>query len=161
MKSKLIKKLENEGKLKKQKVGFIQIENLLKEAIIDLSEAKKICLLSDRATYIMAYMAMLKAGRALLLTEGYVPDDGAQHKTVVEVTTQILGEEYHALTGQFERMRRKRNEMTYEISGLLSKTESEKALNDAMSLVKKILDEVKTRNPQIEFEFEFEEKKTN
>jgi len=109
----------------------------------------------------MAYMAMLKAGRALLLTEGYVPDDGAQHKTVVEVTTHILGDEYQALTGQFERMRRKRNEMTYEVSGLLSKTESEKALNDAISLVKKILDEVKTRNPQIEFKFEFEEKKTD
>ncbi len=37
---------------------------------------------------------MLKAGRALLLLEGYVPDDGAQHKTVVDVVSAVLGKEY-------------------------------------------------------------------
>ncbi len=33
---------------------------------------------------------MLKAGRALLLLEGYIPDDGSQHKTVVEMTSAIF-----------------------------------------------------------------------
>ena len=61
-------------------------------------------------------MAMLKAGRALLLLQGFVPDDGAQHKTVVEVTSVILGEKYRHLTDQFETMRRKRNEMTIDFS---------------------------------------------
>ncbi|GEM_PF-3380576 len=32
----LIKRLEKEGKLKEQKVGFLQIEALLREAIIDI-----------------------------------------------------------------------------------------------------------------------------
>lgn len=153
MKNKLIKKLLSMGKLKKQNAGYVQIEGLLREAIVDLGEAKKICHLSDRGTYIMAYMAMLKAGRALLLAKGYVPDDGAQHKTVVEVTGDLLGEEYLSLTRQFERMRRKRNEMTYDVGGLLSKTESEKALNDAIALVKKVLESVKNENPQIELKF--------
>jgi uncharacterized protein (UPF0332 family) len=111
---KLIRRLEKSGKIRKQKVGFVQIEALLKEAMLDLEEAKKIAHLAERATYLLAYNAMLKAGRALMLLQGYVPDNGSQHKTVVEMTSAILGDRYEAITGHFETMRRKRNEMTYE-----------------------------------------------
>ncbi|MFA4842385.1 MAG: HEPN domain-containing protein [Candidatus Omnitrophota bacterium] len=151
---KLITKLEREGKIKKQKTGIVQIEALLKQAILDMEEAKKVVRLAERATYLLAYMAMLKAGRALLLLKGYVPDDGAQHKTVVEMTGAILGEKYKNITAQFETMRRKRNEMTYEAGALLSKSEAEKAFSDAIALIRKILAEVKTLNPQIEFKFD-------
>ena len=148
----LAKKLEKEGKLAAQKVGIVQIEALLKEAIIDLEESKKILHIADRATYIMAYTAMLKAGRALLLLKGYRPTDGAQHKTVVEMTGVILGDKYISLVNHFETMRRKRNELTYEAGTLLSGSESKQALNDATLLVKNILKEVKLRNPQLELE---------
>ena len=124
MLDKLIRRLEKAGRLRKQKAGFIQIEALLKEAILDLEEAKKIAHLAERATYLLAYNAMLKAGRALLLLRGYVPDDGSQHKTVVDMTSAMLGDRYRALTEQFETMRRKRNEMTYEAGTLLSKSEA-------------------------------------
>lgn len=90
MLDKLIKKLEKAGKIRKQKAGFVQIEALLKEAVLDLEEAKKIAHLAERATYLLACNAMLKAGRALMLLKGYVPDDGAQHKTVVEMTSAIF-----------------------------------------------------------------------
>jgi len=103
----LIKKLEKEGKLAEQKAGIIQIEALLKESIIDLEESKKTLHIADRATYVMAYTAMLKAGRALLLLKGYRPTDGAQHKTVVEMTGAILGDKYTSLVSHFETMRRK------------------------------------------------------
>ena len=150
---KLIKKLVRESKLKKQRAGIVQIEALLKQAILDLEEAKKISNIAERATYILAYMAMLKAGRALLLLGGYMPSDGAQHKTVVEVTSLILGDEYKDLTSQFEIMRRKRNEMTYEAKGLLTLSDAKHAFRDAISLVKGILKEVKTKNPQLELDF--------
>jgi uncharacterized protein (UPF0332 family) len=157
--SKLLKKLETEGKIRKQKAGFVQIEALLKEAILDLEEAEKILHLAERATYLLAYNAMLKAGRALMLLQGYVPDDGAQHKTVVEMTSAILGDEYKHLTEQFETMRRKRNEMTYEAGTLLSKSESQRAFSDAIAVVKKILDDLKAQNPQMELKFEPKEKR--
>ena len=99
-------------------------------------------------------MAMLKAGRALLLLNGYVPDDGAQHKTVVDVTNIILGDSYKSLTLQFDTMRRKRNEMTYEAGGLLSKTDTEDAFRDAIALIKNISAEVKSKNPQFELKFD-------
>jgi uncharacterized protein (UPF0332 family) len=155
---KLIKKLEKAGKIRKQKAGFVQIEALLKEAVLDLEEAKKIAHLAERATYLLAYNAMLKAGRALMLLKGYVPDDGAQHKTVVEMTSAILGDSYRELTEKFETMRRKRNEMTYESGTLLSKSEAQKAFSDAIALVKKIFTEAKTKNPQLELKFQLNEK---
>ena len=128
MPERLIKRLEKSGKIRKQKAGFVQIEALLKEAILDLEEAKKIAHLAERATYLLAYNAMLKAGRALMLLRGYVPDDGSQHKTVVEMTSAVLGDKYEAITGQFETMRRKRNEMTYESGTLLVQVRSTKSL---------------------------------
>ena len=54
MPNKLIGKLEKAGKIRKQRVGFVQIEALLKEAILDLEEAKKIAHLAERATYLLA-----------------------------------------------------------------------------------------------------------
>ncbi len=149
----LINKLEKEGKLRKQKAGFVQVEGLLGQAIADLAEAKKIVDIAERATYVLAYMAMLKAGRALLLFKGYAPIDGAQHKTVVEVTSEILGEKYRDLTAQFETMRRKRNEMTYEAGSLVSLSESRQAFADAIDLVQEILRQVKIHNPQMELKF--------
>ena len=146
----LAKKLEKEGKLAAQKAGIVQIEALLKESIIDLEESKKTLHIADRATYVMAYTAMLKAGRALLLLKGYRPTDGAQHKTVVEMTGAILGDKYTNIVSHFETMRRKRNELTYEAGTLLSGSESKQALDDATSLVKNILKEAKSRNPQLE-----------
>ncbi len=159
MLSKLLKKLEAEGKIRKQKAGFVQIEALLREAILDLEEAEKIVHLAERATYLLAYNAMLKAGRALMLLQGYVPDNGAQHKTVVEMTSAILGGEFKDLTEQFETMRRKRNEMTYEAGTLLSKSEAKKAFSDAIAVVRKTLSDLKSRNPQLELNFELKEKR--
>jgi uncharacterized protein (UPF0332 family) len=158
MPEKVLKRLEREGKVRKQKAGFIQIEALLKEAIRDLEEGEKIKSIAERATYLMAYMAMLKAGRALMLLKGYVPDDGAQHKTVVDVTTEVLGPKYRSLTEQFETMRRKRNDLTYGTGTLLSKTEAQSAFSDAIRLTRGILKEVKSQNPQMELMFDLDEK---
>lgn len=156
--SKLIDKLEKEGRIRRQKAGFVQIEGLLKQAVLDLKEAEKITHIAERATYLLAYMAMLKAGRALLLLKGYIPTDGAQHKTVVEMTSAVLGEKYRKLAEQFERMRRKRNEMTYEAGALLSKSEAKEAFSDAILLVQDILTEVKLKNPQLELNFDITDK---
>lgn len=76
---------------------------------------------------------MLKAGRALLFLEGLRPADGAQHKTVVQVSEIFLGSAFKSLAEEFETMRRKRNQLVYEYGSLLSHTEVKTALNDAES----------------------------
>lgn len=50
---KLIRKLEREGKVRKQTAKFVQVEALLKESIKDLDEAKKIAHIATRATYLL------------------------------------------------------------------------------------------------------------
>lgn len=67
---------------------------------------------------------MLKAGRALLLFHGLRPAEGGQHKTVVDVTTALIGAQYRHLTDHFETMRRKRHEVTYEAGALVSLSEA-------------------------------------
>jgi len=150
----LTKRLEREGKIRKQEAGVAQVEALLKEAILDLEEAKKIAEIATRATYLLAYNAMLKADRALLLSKGYIPADGGQHKTVVEMTGAFLGKDFQHLCDQFESMRRKRNELTYEAGALMSKSDTKKAFSDAQVLVKQVLTEVKSQNPQLELDCE-------
>ena len=150
---KLIRRLEREGKIRKKETEFIQVEALLKEAILDLDEAKRISKIAERATFLLAYNAMLKAGRALMMLKGYLPANGGQHKTVVDMTGATLGDKFQNLCGQFERMRRKRNELTYEAGIAMSKTETKRAFSDAQALVKKILDELKSQNPQLKMKF--------
>ncbi len=152
MSDELIRRMEKQGRIRKQEVGLVQIEALLRQAIVDLEEAKKVSHIAERATYLLAYMAMLKAGRALLLLNGYAPADGGQHRTVVEITSGLLGRRYRSLTDHFETMRRKRNEMTYEAGGLLSMSEGQEAFRNAVSLVDEILKIAKARNPQLELE---------
>jgi len=152
MSDELIRRMEKQGRIRKQEVGLVQIEALLRQAIVDLEEAKKVSHIAERATYLLAYMAMLKAGRALLLLNGYAPADGGQDRTVVEITSALLGKRYRSLTDHFETMRRKRNEMTYEAGGLLSMSEGQEAFGNAVSLVDEILKIAKARNPQLELE---------
>ncbi|MBU1726116.1 MAG: hypothetical protein KJ880_00580 [Candidatus Omnitrophica bacterium] len=146
----VFKKLLEQGKIRKQSAGFVQIEGFLKEALIDLSEAKKTLKVSKRGAYLLVYNAMLKAGRGLMLLEGYVPDDGGQHKTVIEASGLILGEHFKLTIRKFDNMRRKRNELTYEAGVLLSDRDAESALNEAQLLISGIFKKVKSRNPQFE-----------
>jgi hypothetical protein len=150
----LIRKLLKEGKLKEQEAGVVQVEQMLRQSLRDLSEASKIREIAETATYIMAYNGMLKAGRALLLINGIRPDDGAQHRTVVEVTSAILGLKFKKVTLHFELMRKKRNELTYDAGISVTSTESQMAFKDAIDLVKGVLSEVNERNPQLALKFE-------
>jgi uncharacterized protein (UPF0332 family) len=153
MPDKLIDDLLRQGKLKELKVAFVQIEELLQESMIDLQEASKIQDIAQRATYIMAYNAMLKAGRAILLLKGYTPSDGAQHKTVVIMTSHLLAPNFKSIVAHFEKMRVKRNQMTYEAHTLVSLIESKNAFNEAIELVQGIIQAVKKENPQMELDF--------
>lgn len=151
--SDLIEDLKREGKLRVQKVGFIQIEGLLKDAVSDICEAKKILEISEKGTFLFAYQAMLKAGRALLFLRELRPADGAQHKTVVQTSEIFLGTPFASLAQHFETMRRKRNQLTYEYGGLLSHSETLAALSDAENWIRAIREKVKEKNPQFELPF--------
>ncbi|MFH1830705.1 MAG: HEPN domain-containing protein [Pseudomonadota bacterium] len=142
------------GQLKKQKPQYKQIEYQIKRAQRDLKTARLLVEADPEWAITVAYHAMLRAGRALLFSHGYLPADGAQHKTVVELTGSILGNDYKRLVQQFERMRRKRNIFFYESFESTTVTEAKSSLKTAADMQERIRSAIEDALPQLKLTFE-------
>lgn len=109
-----VNKLLEERLIKKQRVGFIQIEKILIRAKKDLNTAKVIIETDEAMAYTAAYDAMLRAGRSFIFMKGFRPSERYQHKTVVDFMTFSFGARYKSLMELFDTMRKKRNRFLYE-----------------------------------------------
>ena len=139
------------GLIKKQSPDFRQIEKQIYQAEKDL-EVSTLLLHQDTGwAATVAYQSMLRAGRALLFSCGYLPADGQQHKTVVEITGRILGEDFDLVVQQFEKSRRKRNIFFYDSMDSSTLTEAKKAAESAKALVAAIKLKISELNPQLKF----------
>ena len=151
---KFIEEYLSKSLIKKQEVGFDQINKMVKQANKELNTCVKILQISSELSYTSAYSAMLYAGRALMFLKGYRATGVNKHKTVVEFIGAYVGENYKILIEKFDNMRKKRNLLTYEPWRLnISKTDLKNALKSAKEFVSFIMDKVKEENPQIEFKF--------
>jgi len=150
---KFIEDYLSKGLLKEQKSGFKAVEKIILRANKDLKTAKANLNIDEGIAYTVAYLAMLRAGRALMLLKGFRPDDGYQHKTVVEFIAHFLGEESKNIVEHFDSMRRKRNIFTYEVDISISRIEADKALETAVKFVELIKGVIKKESPQAEFKF--------
>lgn len=150
---KFIEEYLNKGLLKKQKPSFSAVEKLVIRCTKDLKTAKANLAIDEGIAHSVAYLAMLRAGRAFMLLKGFRPADGYQHKTVVEFMSYSLGEEYRNIVERFDRMRRKRNIFTYEIDMSISRTEADSAFGTAVKFVNLIKNVIKEGNPQRHFKF--------
>ena len=126
-----LKGLVDQGQLEMFQIEREQVAKHLQSAYSDLKEAHITFAVSDKAGYLFAYTAMLKAGRALLFLKGYRPKGRGQHETVVEAADILLGKNFKSLTDQFDRMRRKRNRLIYDIGDLISHSEVEASFKAA------------------------------
>ena len=150
---KTFEKYLRKGLLKKQTSNFDQIEKQLQRAAKDLLTAKHVSDKDIQWAATIAYHSMLRAGRALLFANGVLPADGQQHKTVVEITGNLLGQEYELLVQQFERFRRKRNIFFYDSEESVTSTETRRALKTANELLEVIIEKIQTMNPQASFKY--------
>lgn len=91
---------------------------------------------------------MIRAGRALMYSKGYLPTVRRSHKTIVEFTQMILGGEYKGLTGRFNRMRRRRHDFIYDSINHMTYQEVKISLKAAKNLIDRIIKQVKHENPQ-------------
>ena len=148
-----IKILLNQGLIKKQKIDYSHIEALLFRAKKDLFVAKSTLEIDEEATYNYAYLAMLRCGRAIVFLKWYRSTDGQQHKTIIEFSGEILGKGFKNLIKKFDRMRRKRNQFTYDPFLPVSKVEAETALRIAEEFVDKVIERLKKENPQLRLDF--------
>lgn len=148
-----VQKYISKGLLKKQTPNFAQVLKQLQRAHRDLKTAK--CTLEQDPEWAtaIAYQSMLRAGRALLFASGYLPIDGAQHRTVVELTGIILGPENANSIRSFNKYRKKRNLFFYDSEDTGNLEDAKKALEIARELLDEIKVEVTKLNPQIRFDF--------
>jgi len=147
---KLLQELIEGGFLREHRKDQEQAKKLLARSLRDIKTATANLRIDEEAAYTFAYLAMLRSGRALICLKGYRPADGRQHKTVVEVAGFFLGKTCEDLVYQFERMRRKRNQFTYEPDLPLGLREAQEALEAAQEFVQEILIHARRESPQIE-----------
>jgi uncharacterized protein (UPF0332 family) len=102
------------GKIKKQKAGKDQIVALIERSKKDIEVAKLNLKIDYYTSFTTAYNSMLKAGRALVLFQGYRTDDGSQHKTTVDFCSFFIDKKMSKLINSFDRMRRTRNTISYD-----------------------------------------------
>lgn len=146
---KFLENYTKKGLIKKEKIGFDQVIKHIRRASKDLKVARANLNIDAEASYNYAYLAMLRTGRALMLSFGFRPIDGQQHKTVVDFAKNVLGSEFANLVMRFHRMRKKRNQFTYDEPGLLvSKRETQEALNSAKKFVRQVIEFIQKKNPQ-------------
>lgn len=148
----LLKVLKDKGRLEIFQIERDQIARHVQAAYLDLKEARTTFPVSDKAAYLFAYTAMLKVGRALLFLKGYRPKGKGQHETVVEAAGVILGKGFKTLTDQFDRMRKKRNKLIYDIGDLISHAEAETAFKTAEEYLDNVRSFMEKEDPQIKLD---------
>ncbi|MBM3251311.1 MAG: HEPN domain-containing protein [Candidatus Omnitrophica bacterium] len=151
---KFIRDYIDKGLLKRDRIGFDQMNKVIARAKKDLEAAKRIIEIDPPLAYNCAYDAMLHSARAFVFMKGLRPTTNYQHKTVVEVTKHFLGDDYKVLVEKFDRMRKNRNLIMYEPWKVnISDTDAQNALKSAGDFIELIIELIKKENPQIEFKF--------
>jgi len=147
------RRLLRDNLIKRVRPDFSQIGKQIDRAQKDLkaSEANVSIDLSWAVT--IAYHAMIRAGRALIYSRGYLPTTRQTHKTIVKVTSLILGKEYSELIAKFNRLRRKRHVFIYDSVNHTTVQEARSAIKAARKFVDESIAFIKGENPQKELKF--------
>ena len=151
----LVKIMLIQGFIKAQNTDIPHVETLLQRAKKDIFVAKSNLDIDEEVSYNYAYLSMLRCGRAVVFLQGFRPTDGQQqqHRTVIQLSVEILGGEFKNLIIKFDDMRRKRNRFTYDLFLHVSKGEAETALKTAEQFVDKVIGKLKKENPQLKLDF--------
>ncbi|MBI5375751.1 MAG: HEPN domain-containing protein [Candidatus Schekmanbacteria bacterium] len=136
--------------IKKQQPDFKQIKYQLKRTEKDLKTAESLLSIDLTWAFAVAYHAMMRASKALMFSKGFLPTSKQSHKTIIEFTRLIMGDEYENIISRFNRMRRKRHDFIYDSQNHITTQEAETAIDTAKKLIEKIKDFVTKENPQKE-----------
>ncbi len=136
-------------KLRPQRIDYNQISRFLSGAMKRLTAARKTLAIDEEASYQLAYEAMLKASLGFMLSFGVRPRSlPGHHVTMIAFADKHLGKEFKSLIAMFDRMRRKRNQAIYDVTGFISKQEALQALETAETYLAIVHDKIQRKNPQ-------------
>ena len=86
--------LESQGLIERVEPNLGNVKRALERAQRDLRTARATLSIDEEWAYTIAYYAMLRAGRALMVFLEYRPKGKDHHKTVGEFCSRVLGEEF-------------------------------------------------------------------
>ncbi len=144
----IYEKFLKDNLIKKEKPDFKQIAYQLKRAQKDLTTAEANLSIDLTWAFAIAYHAMMRAGKALMYSKGYLPTAKRSHKTIVELTKLILGDEYESIIGRFSRMRRQRHDFIYDSKNHITSHEAKVSIETARRLIDEIVILVRNENPE-------------
>lgn len=151
----LLKRLEGEGKIKRQQTDVSYLNGLLYAAAQNFAAAKfNLAGSFPDTAFKSAYDGLLQISRVVLLLNGHRPDDGEQHKTTFAVAGALLGEEFADLIGKIDRYRIKRNNIVYQPLNAISKSEAENILKSAEEYWSEAKKYLRSKSKQLEL-FDF------
>lgn len=141
--------LVKKGLLRKEKIGFDQINKIFERAYRNIKSANTLLKDNDEeGSFQFAYQSMLLAGRALVFSYGFRPRSVGSHKIVIDFAEIVIGKEYKILVKKFNKMRKKRNYLIYGIGLAISKTEAENTIKTAKEFIEEIKEIIQKKNPQ-------------
>ncbi len=106
-------------RIKPQKADLKTVVRYLEQAEMKLESARKALAIDEETAYHLAYEAMLKASLGFMLSCGSRPrSQPGHHALIIEFVREGLGEDHQSLCNLFDRMRRKRNQTLYDVTGL-------------------------------------------
>jgi uncharacterized protein (UPF0332 family) len=145
-----LERLLKENLVKKQKPDFKQITQQVLRAEKDVQTAQATIKTDKTWAITIAYHSMIRAGRALMYSKGYLPTAKFTHKTIVEFTKDALGQELDTLVIRFERLRKRRHEFIYESKNHVTDEEANAAIDTANKITAEVKRLIRAANPQAE-----------
>ena len=130
----IYKELNEMGIVEERLADIAEVIALVTRAERDLATSKLLYDKDEEWAFIVAYQAMSRSARALVLSEGLRPKAARgrdAQKTVITVVGVILGEQYKSVINKFDRMRRKYKSFLDEAERIISRYEAGQAVKDA------------------------------
>jgi uncharacterized protein (UPF0332 family) len=127
--------LERRGLIQRLPFDRKRVQDALTLAHRDVKTARAVLTTDHDWAYMIAYNAVLQAGRALMFAKGYRPDGANQHISVVRFAGLFLTKNDALI---FDRMRRKRHGSVYDMAGSISGSEARAAVEHAEILIRRI-----------------------
>jgi HEPN domain-containing protein len=141
--------LREKGLVEEVRPNFGQASTLIERARKDLATARATVSIDREWAYMIAYQAVARAARALLVAEGLRPRGRDPQRAMVQIVGLILGEGERPLVNAFDRMRRKSQVLMEEPGTPVSRYEVEGALREAQRFLQHTVDVARDRNPQL------------
>jgi len=130
-----IDELLKKRRIRSHRASDEEIERLLELADRDIRMARLTMAEDWDWAFSIAYNAVLQSARAYMYSRGFRPAVEQGHKNTFAFMRAALGEEFASMMGYFDRMRKKRNQVLYDVAGLITEKEARAILKNAVEFV--------------------------